>query len=75
MERTKKRVSARLLLRASTLEPEFQNALSIHRQSANLFTYADDHQIYTNDNDTTTTTTMSFICMAIKESYSIAKAF
>ena len=29
----------------------FQNDLSIHRQSANLFMYADDHQVYTNDND------------------------
>ena len=30
----------------------FQNDLSKHRQSANLFMYADDHQIYTDDNDT-----------------------
>ena len=29
----------------------FQNDLSLHRQSASLFTYAGDHQIYTNDND------------------------
>ena len=29
----------------------FQNDLSIHRQSANLFMYADDHQVYTNDSD------------------------
>ena len=29
----------------------FQNDLSLHRQSASLFMYADDHQIYTNDND------------------------
>ena len=27
----------------------FQNDLSLHRQSANLFTFADDHQIYTGD--------------------------
>ena len=29
----------------------FQNDLSLHRQSANLFMYADDHQIYTSDSD------------------------
>ncbi|KAL9986963.1 hypothetical protein ACROYT_G001182 [Oculina patagonica] len=29
----------------------FQNDLSLHRQSASLFMYADDHQIYANDND------------------------
>ena len=29
----------------------FQHDLSLHRQSANLFMYADDHQIYTSDND------------------------
>ena len=29
----------------------FQNDLSLHGQSANLFMYADDHQIYTNDSD------------------------
>ena len=29
----------------------FQNDLSLHRQSDNLFMYADDHQIYTSDND------------------------
>ena len=29
----------------------FKNDLSLHRQSANLIMYADDHQIYTNDND------------------------
>ena len=27
----------------------FQNDLSLHRQSANLFRFADDHQIYTGD--------------------------
>ena len=29
----------------------FQNDFSLHRQSANLFMYAGDHQIYTNDSD------------------------
>ena len=29
----------------------FQNDLSLHRQSANLFMYADDHQIYIGDNE------------------------
>ena len=29
----------------------FQNDLSLHRQSANLFMYANDHQIYTSGND------------------------
>ena len=29
----------------------FQNDLSLHRQSANLFMYADDHQIYISDNE------------------------
>ena len=29
----------------------FQNDLSLHGQSANLFMYADDHQIYTSDID------------------------
>ena len=48
MERTKKGVSTRLLLRVSNL---LQNDLSLHGQSANLFMYADDHQMYTSDND------------------------
>ena len=29
----------------------FQNDLSLHRQSANLFMYADDHQIYISDHE------------------------
>ena len=55
MERIKKGVS-----QGSSLGPllwnVFQNDLPLHRQSANLFMYADDHQIYTNDNDILKTT-------------------
>ena len=29
----------------------FQNDLPLHKQSDNLFMYADDHQIYSNEND------------------------
>ena len=40
-------------LQGSSLGPllwnVFQNNLSLHRQSANLFTFTDDHQIYTGD--------------------------
>ena len=50
MEGTKKGVSTRLLLLAFTLEL-VPNDLSLHRQSANLFMYADDHQIYISDNE------------------------
>ena len=50
MERTKKGVSTRLLF-GPLLWNLFQNDLLIHRQSANLFMYANDHQIYTSAND------------------------
>ena len=50
MEGTKKGVST-----SSSCGPLlwnlFQNDLSLHRQSANLFMYADDHQIYISDNE------------------------
>ena len=46
--KNKKGLFTRLLLRVWNL---LQNDLSLHRQSANLFMYADDHQIYTSDND------------------------